>query len=45
MYLLLTHAILLYNRLRFFIPPEDSEDINRSIDMEEKLTIGNYNRE
>ena len=45
MYWLLTHEILLYNRLGFFIPPEDSEDINSSKDMEEELTVGNYNRE
>ena len=35
-YLLLTHEIL----LRFFILPEDSQDINSSINMEEELTVG-----
>ena len=34
-YLLSTHETLLYKKLKFFIPPEDSEDINSSIDMEE----------
>ena len=45
MYLLLTHKILFYNRLKFFIPPENSENINNSIDLEEKMTVGNCNRE
>ena len=42
-YLLLTHEILLHNELKFFIPPEDSENMNSFVDMEEKLTVGNHN--
>lgn len=37
----LTHEILLYEKIKFFIPPEDSKDISCSIHVKKELTVGN----